>query len=188
MATIHHNTTGNDGPINLLRLALLPESEPCIAQSSDRRPMQRLRKVRRRQGMSCRAVARRLRTTIANIRLQERPTSDISLSDLYRWRQGLEVPAAELVAESAENLAAAVQKRAHLLRLMRTAVQIVEMTEEEPVRQMAQTMIAELVRIMPELQNVSGWHSIGKRRRQNEYGVAVDRGLGDSSWRFPKAA
>ena len=72
---------------------------------------------------------------------------------------------------------------------MRTVVQIMEASgDEEPVRQMAQLLFAQLIEIMPELQDVSAWHSVGQRRSQNEYGVAVNRGLADTDWRYPKAA
>jgi hypothetical protein len=172
-----------------LRLVQLPASEGPSTQSNDAvRPLQRLHIVRRLQGMSPRAVARRLQTTIVHVRVQEQPTADIALSELYRWQRALEVPIAELVAESGETLAASVQQRAQLLRLMRTVAQILEVTDEEPVREMAQMLFAELTEVMPELQDVSAWHLIGRRRRQDEYGVAVDRGVTDAGWQSRKAA
>jgi hypothetical protein len=182
MATIN-DTAENDRPASPLRLARLPESEPTKPKDDEKRRLQRLRIVRRRQGVSLRAMARHLRTTVVDVRLQELPSADILLSELYRWRSVLEVPIAELVTETPENLTTAVGKRAQLLRLMRTAAQIMEVTDEEPIREMARMLMAELMAVMPELENVSGWHSIGRRRRTDEYGVALHRGLGDSSWR-----
>ena len=91
-----------------IRLAQLPADEPQEEEADDgQQPLQRLRIVRRLQGMSFRAVARQLHATIAHVRLQERPSADILLSELYRWQRVLEVPIAELVAESAEDLGGA---------------------------------------------------------------------------------
>jgi transcriptional regulator with XRE-family HTH domain len=179
-------------PVKLMhniRLAQLPAVDvPEAPVKAGGPPLQRLAAVRRLQGISLRALARRLETTVAEVRSQQRPTSDIWLSQLYRWQRALEVPAVELLSDSAENLAAPIQKRAQLLRLMRTAVQISEAAEEEPVRQMALLLMAELTEIMPELESVSPWHSVGRRRRGDEYGVAVIRGLAEHTWRYRKAA
>jgi hypothetical protein len=44
---------------------------------------------------------------------------------------------------------------------------------------MAETMAGQLVEIMPELANIGPWHSVGKRRRLNELGIAAQRRLAD---------
>ena len=40
---------------------------------------------------------------------------------------------------------------------------------------MAQTLVDQLVEVMPELQGISAWHAIGKRRRLDELGIAAMR-------------
>ena len=44
---------------------------------------------------------------------------------------------------------------------------------------MTQTLIDQLTEMMPELQGVSPWHSVGKRRRLDELGIAAQRSLSD---------
>jgi hypothetical protein len=62
---------------------------------------------------------------------------------------------------------------------MKTALAILDHADQESVHLMAQTLIEQLTEIMPELQGVSAWHAVGKRRRLDELGIAASRGLSD---------
>jgi len=42
---------------------------------------------------------------------------------------------------------------------------------------MAEVLVEQLTEIMPELAGVHPWHAVGKRRSQDELGVAAERGL-----------
>jgi transcriptional regulator with XRE-family HTH domain len=143
------------------------------------RPLHRLAAVRRLQGVSRRTVARRMNVDLMEIRRQERETSDLQLSQLYEWQKALEVPVTELLVESEDTLSEPLLKRAQLIRLMKTALAILEQAEQEPVHLMAQTLVDQLTEMMPELQGVSPWHAVGKRRRLDELGVAAQRSLSD---------
>jgi transcriptional regulator with XRE-family HTH domain len=142
-------------------------------------PLHRLGIVRRLQGISRRTVARRLNMEVARVKIQERPTSDLLLSKLYEWQDVLEVPVTELLVEATNELATPVLKRAQLVRMMKTALAIREATAEEPIRRMAQTLVDQLTEVMPELRAVSPWHTVGKRRRRDEFGVAAERRLSE---------
>ena len=142
-------------------------------------PLQRLAAVRRQQGLSRRTVARRLNIEIEQVRQQESESSDLPLSMVYAWQKVLEVPVAELLVEAGDALTSPVLKRSQLVRLMKTVLAISEQTKQESVRRMVQTMVGQLVEIMPELANVSAWHTVGKRRRLSELGVAAQRRLGE---------
>lgn len=146
---------------------------------TDKRSLHRLGTVRRLQGISRRTVARHLDVEVATVRLQERETTDMLLSKLYEWQKVLEVPVAELLVEAGDALSEPVLKRAQLVRVMKTALAILEGAEQEPIRRMAQTMVDQLVEIMPELAGVSPWHAVGKRRRCDEFGVAAERRLSE---------
>lgn len=122
-------------------------------------------------------MARRLATETSKIKQQERGAADILLSDLYRWQQVLEVPISELLIESDDSLSAPILRRAQLVRFMKTTLAIQEVSTEESVRRMAQTMIEQLGEIMPELKEVAPWHTVGKRRRRDEFGAAAARRL-----------
>lgn len=140
-----------------------------------KRPLHRLALVRRRQGISRRTMARRLSTDIGSVKSQEQEGSDMLLSTLYEWQKALEVPVAELLVESNDPLSAPVLKRAQMLRMMKTAKAILERTHQLSVRRMAQMLIEQLLEIMPELEDVTPWHTVGKRRTQAELGQAAQR-------------
>ena len=142
-------------------------------------PLQRLAAVRRQQGVSRRSMAHRLNVDIEQVRRQESERSDLPLSMVYAWQKVLKVPVAELLVEAGDALDSPVLKRAQLVRLMKTVLAISEHTKQESVRRMVQTMVGQLVEIMPELAGVSAWHTVGKRRRLYELGIAAQRRLPD---------
>jgi len=167
MSIGHFEITGTGSPQNVV----LPAVES--------RPMQRLASVRRQQGISRRTVARRLNVDIEEVRQQECETTDLRLSVLYAWQKVLEVPVAELLVEANDSLTTPILERSQLVRLMKTVLAISEQARQEAIRRMAQTMANQLIEIMPELAQVGPWHTVGKRRRLNELGIAAQRRLAD---------
>jgi transcriptional regulator with XRE-family HTH domain len=124
-------------------------------------------------------MARRLNVDVAEIKRQENELSDLPLSKLYQWQKALAVPVGELLVESEDSLSEPLRKRAQLVRLMKTALAIMEHAEQESVHLMTQTIIDQLTEMMPELRGVSPWHAVGNRRCLDELGVAAQRGLSD---------
>ena len=144
-----------------------------------RHPLHRLAVVRQQQGISRRTVARRLNIDLAAVRAQEDETADISLSQLYAWQKILEVPLSELLYDADDSLSPPVLLRAQLVRLMKSVLAIQENAKQDTIRRMAQTLIDQLLVIMPELSGVGPWHAVGQRRRLDELGVAAERRLSD---------
>ncbi|OHB85907.1 MAG: hypothetical protein A2V98_14525 [Planctomycetes bacterium RBG_16_64_12] len=142
-----------------------------------RRPLHQLARVREREGISRRTVARRLNIDVRRVKLQEKENTDMLLSTLYQWQSVLEVPVAELLVDSNDPLSPAVLKRAQTLRLMKTAKAIYERALQPSIRRMAQMLIEQLLEIMPELADVTPWHAVGQRRTQAELGAAARRRL-----------
>ena len=139
--------------------------------------LHRLGEVRRQEGVSRRTVARGLGISIAEVKLQERETTDLPLSTLHRWQKVLNVPLAELLVEPDESLSLPLMKRARLVQLMKTVMSIMEQAKQTSVKRFAQTMIGQLTEIMPELREISSWPVVGQRRRCGEYGRAADHSL-----------
>jgi ribosome-binding protein aMBF1 (putative translation factor) len=96
--------------------------------------LQQVGEARRRQGLSVRCVAQRLNMTIGDVRAQEEPDADMSLSELYRWQSVLEVPLEELLADPQETLSSRVLTRARMLRVMKTAQALVSQARESARR------------------------------------------------------
>lgn len=145
-------------------------------------PLHRIQEVRRLQGMSLRTAARQLGTDIRSIRAQEQATSDLRLSDLYRWQRALDVPVAELLADCDEPLSRPVRERAQMVKVMKTARSLLESTPEGPARRMAANLVEQLLELMPELKEVSPWHTVGQRRSLDEMGRIAIQPIGMDSF------
>ena len=155
-------------------------SQPAaVALPAAQPPLHRLGTVRRREGVSRRSVARRLNASIAEVKRQEDETADVPLSDLYKWQEVLEVPMSELLIESSEPLSSPIRERAKMLRIMKTAVTILERSRQASIRRLAQTLVEQLIELMPELEGVSPWPTVGKSRLPSDYGQVMHRRLPD---------
>ncbi len=155
----------------------LPVTLPSARSSASGRRLHRLGEVRRREGLPRGKIARRLGISIRQVEQQEEPSSDLLLSDLYRWQAALGVPAAELLHEPNGELSPPVQQRARLLRAMKTVRLIEELARQESVRRLVQTLVEQLIEAMPELKDTTAWPAVGHRRKQDELGQAFFRRL-----------
>lgn len=134
----------------------------------------RLAEVRERQGVSVRSAARRMGVPMDQVRREELPDTDLTLSQLARWERALEVPLVDLLIDNDEPLSAPVLKRAKWLRLMKTVKALAELKASPAVSRMAEMLEQQVLDVMPELKEVGAWHSVGQRRTQEEMGRIVD--------------
>jgi transcriptional regulator with XRE-family HTH domain len=141
--------------------------------------LHRIQEVRRLQGMSLRTAARQLGTDIRSIRAQEQATTDLRLTDLYKWQQALDVPVGELLVEDGDPLSRPVAERAKMVKVMKTAQSLLEAAGKGPVRRMAENLVEQLTDLMPELKEVSPWHSVGQRRSLDELGRIAEQTVAD---------
>jgi hypothetical protein len=91
----------------------------------------------------------------------------------------LRLPVAELVEEPDTALSLPLFNRARLVRVMKTAMAILERTGDQRTKRLAQTMVDQLTHIMPELRGIGAWNAVGKRRSLDELGIAAERGFSD---------
>jgi transcriptional regulator with XRE-family HTH domain len=152
-------------------------SDPRVPQPGN--PLHRIQEVRRLQGMSLRTAARQLGTDIRSIRAQEQATTDLRLSDLYNWQRALDVPVSELLVDEDGPLSRPVRERGAMLKIMKTARSLVESAPPGPARRMAENLVEQLLELMPELKDVSPWHSVGQRRSLDELGRIAEQPIGD---------
>ena len=150
------------------------------ASPSNNQKLQRVAEVRREQGISLRSVSRQLGKTVSVVRAEENETNDLSITDLMKWQAVLGVPLQDLLVEPAPTLSKPILERARMVRIMKTAAAICDTTEADTGPSRLATMLVEqLIEIMPELEEVSAWHSVGQRRSLDEYGRIVDRRITD---------
>ena len=150
------------------------------SSSGSKRPMHRISEVRQEQGVSIRSAARRMGVSMQDVRSQEDPTTDLRLSQLHLWQEVLEVPLADLLIDSSGPLSTPVSQRARMLRVMKTVKALAESAHEPPVKRLTEMLITQLIEVMPELKDVSAWHSVGQRRTQDEMGRIIERTIPDS--------
>ena len=139
----------------------------------------RIAEVREQQGISQRSAARRLGIDLPAVRAQEEGETDLTLSDLYAWQEVLQVPLTHLLVEPDDALSRPVLERAQLVRLMKTAHALLEKAASPAMQRMATTLVGQLIDIMPELEDVSSWHSVGQRRSLDEYGRILERQISE---------
>ena len=87
------------------------------------------------------------------------------------------MPIAELLDEPEGELSPPVRLRARLLRVMKTVRSIQQRARQAPMRRLAETLVTQLVEVMPELTEATAWPAIGQRRRKQELGQAFFRRL-----------
>ena len=139
----------------------------------------RIEEVRKRQGLSLRSVSRQMGVDVRELREQEKPDSDLRLSQLMRWQAVLGVPMSELLAEPGAQLSEPILRRAQLVRVMKSGRALAEIAQSPNTKRLAETLTIQLTEIMPELENVGAWHSVGQRRSLDEFGRAADRLLSE---------
>jgi hypothetical protein len=116
---------------------------------------------------------------VSEVRAQEEEHVDITISELYRWQAALEVPLEELLSDPQDALSGRVQTRARLLRVMKTAMAIRRQARSEEERRLARQLVEQLVEIMPELKEVSGWPVTGHRRSSEDLGRIAENPISD---------
>jgi transcriptional regulator with XRE-family HTH domain len=146
-------------------------------------PLHRLGEARRQENVSRATAARRLGITVEEVKRQECETTDLPLSVLYKWARILDQPVAELLQETGYSLSLPLFNRAHMGRVMKTAVTILERAGDPRTKRLAQTMVDQLIEIMPELRDEDAWLVAGKPRRSDELGIAAQRSLSDEFFR-----
>ncbi|QDU93479.1 helix-turn-helix domain-containing protein [Lignipirellula cremea] len=154
-----------------------PEAFPNAPRSNQ---LNRIRAVREQQGVSLRTASRRLGLEMAEVRRQQEETADLTLSQLGRWCEVLDVPVADLLVDPSEPLSRPIRERAQMIRLMKTAAAMLEQAENVAVQRMARTLVDQLIGMMPELQEVGPWHSVGQRRSMEEYGRTAENSMPDN--------
>ena len=131
--------------------------------------------VRQQQEMSLRSVARHTGVDVRTLRKQEKPTANLTLTELTNWANALDVPVKDLIDVPDQGLASPIQQRAQLIRVMKSAVSIQENADCESMQAFADTLVSQLIELMPELDGISAWPTYGQRRGSEEVGRTAEQ-------------
>ncbi len=140
-----------------------------------RQRFHRIRTVRLREKLSLKSASRRLSLSMSSLRALEDEANDIRLSVLYAWQSVLGVPVSELVIDLDLSLSEPIRQRACLLRIAKTANTIRKKCRDEAIRALADTLITQLVEIMPEVKEIGTWPDGRHSRNSTELGNAANR-------------
>ena len=102
-----------------------------------------------------------IRDSVRTLRKQEKPTANLTLTELTNWANALDVPVKDLIDVPGQGLASPIQQRAQLIRIMKSAVSIQENADCESMQAFADTLVSQLVELMPELDGISAWPTYG---------------------------
>ena len=163
------------------RLAKNLEQKASVPEKAN--SLHRVAEVRKQQGLSLRSAARQMGTDVRKLRVQEAEATDLKLSELYEWQRVLGVPIAELLVDPGNPLSESVLARARLVRIMKTVKALGENASTPSIQRLAETLKNQLIEIMPELEEVGPWHSVGQRRSLDEFGRAAERLISEESFR-----
>jgi hypothetical protein len=144
-------------------------------------PMQRLAEVQREQSISDRTMASRLELSMEELRRQKSPEADLPLSALYRWHEALDVPIADLLVEPGPALAPVVERRARLVKTMKTVRSLQLAADSPEIGVLVERLAEQLIELMPELVNVDSWPIVGKRRSTGDISPLEERMLPDET-------
>ena len=147
-------------------------------------PLHRLAQIQDEQGTSLSTVAKKLGIAIAEARRQEQETTDLLLSQLYRWRDVLETPAGDLLIEPEEIPTNPIKCRSQLVKMMKSVRAILETTKEDGTRVFAEMLAAQFIDLMPELKHINAWPTIGQSREPRDLGQAAFRRFDAAIARF----
>lgn len=155
-----------------------PSSRPLNAErrlpSKSARPLHFIASTLRKQNATLAGCARRLGLTPAEAAAQTRPDADLTLSQLYAWRDVLDVPTSELLP--LENVVPdPIRNRALLLRTMKTARQLQDLSRGTRLEPAVASLVDQLIELMPELAEVPAWPTVGQSRAPREAGSATRR-------------
>lgn len=134
------------------------------------KPMHRIAEVRMQQGISLRAISRRTGIDVRELKQQESPDSNISLADLYKWRDALDVPVENLLVDHDQELSEPIQKRAAMVKIMKTVVALTEVASSPRVSRLTEMLREQMIDLMPELAEIGGWPNYGSRRPPEQQG------------------
>ena len=132
--------------------------------------LHRIAEVRAQQGLSLRSISRRSGIDVQHLKQQELPGSNLTLVDLTRWAQALEVPIENLIVDHDSELSDPVHSRAAMVKVMKTVVALTEVATSPRVARLTTMLREQLIELMPELAEIGGWPNFGSRRPPDQLG------------------
>ena len=133
----------------------------------------RVAKVRLQQERSLRSISRQTGVLISTLRAQEKPDSNLTLAELYWWKEFLDVPIEHLLVDRDIPLTESLRDRACLVKIMKSVMVLSEITTSKRVMRLVSLLRTQLVELMPELDEVRSWPVSGAHRSIEQLGRVI---------------
>lgn len=131
--------------------------------------------VRQNEGMSIDFCAKRLGISVQEAKEQEKPSTDLTASQLRAWKNVLKVPYTEILGMEDDDLDDPIRHRAQFLKIMKSAKSIRKHTREERIRAMADSLIGQIVELAPGYEKIAPWNDVGQSHEARPLGVMASR-------------
>jgi hypothetical protein len=112
-----------------------------------------------------RTLSKQTGVAIEQLKKEERPNSDLTISQLLCWQSALKVPLVDLLVDSDGPLSKPVAHRAQLIRIMKTAGSIDESVTTVRACRLTKMLKEQLTNLMPELAEIGSWPSVGSQKQ-----------------------
>ena len=93
------------------------------------------------------------------------------------------MPVAELLVEGDGQLSGPVLARSRMVKLMKTAAAIRERSRDPSITQMVAMLVEQILEIMPELADVTPWHTVWQLRTRDELGRTAQMVVPEETFR-----
>ncbi len=130
--------------------------------------------VLKNQKISVAHCAKRLGVTEEEVLRQLDPKSNLTLNQLFDWCEVLDVPLSEILPFDSST-SDPIRNRALLLRIMKTARQIQDLSVRTKVQYAAETLILQLLELVPDFAMIEAWPSVGQSRVAMVDGLSTRR-------------
>ena len=130
--------------------------------------------VIKNQKISIAHCAKRLGLTQEEVLRQIDPKSNLTLNQLFDWSEVLDVPLTELLPFDSST-SDPIRNRALLLRIMKTARQVQSLSANTVVQSAAETLILQLLELVPDFAMIEAWPSVGQSRVAKVDGLSTRR-------------
>ena len=161
---------------DLRRAAETPEKKAETKKSGE--TFHDIRGVLMREGIALANCTRKMGISLEAAKEEARPTSNLSICQLRRWKRALCVPYSEILGRNDGVYDGLITRRAEFLKAKKSAVSIFEGTREENTRREAGELIKLLDDLDPDFKDIKGWNEVGQSHEARRPGAAVARGEG----------
>lgn len=151
------------------------DSAPAAAprKTGEAKVYHAIAQVREREGVSIQKCAKLLGISVEEARRQENPATPLTAAQLGEWQRVLKVPLSELLGTEVDELDDPIRHRAEMLTIMKSAKSLRGMVRRPSEREMADNLIGQIVKLMPELETVSAWPKVGQSHEACRFGRAA---------------